>query len=384
MYRHALMIAAYTNRTLVLYEPKSDTSPFGCPVSNDNTSSYPSGLQRLVHHPEWFSGNCPVPCSLPYNDWMQRANSSYSEIPFLCADKGNEISVLTMGGVPLKWYFFTKVYRDMHARKQKEWIARLGADVVEMAWLSAGKWEEGVRWDDLLPGMTLESVLDYTVNKTSWDEVFGLLTRAGVLRFQPWIARSVRMRVSEIPIPREYVAIHVRRGDKLKRKEGISTSADLVEVFWQERGYNSSNQPTNYIPFSHYLSALDASSPRDVYVATDDPVTVRREISALEPNRFRFHFHPDSASTIGHLQDESDCVRKYERTIGAMTDLLLMIRSTIAVAEYSSNWGILVRFHRTFLADGRVGSASVRDMRIAFGLDTPVCEFFQNCLAPAS
>jgi hypothetical protein len=152
-----------------------------------------------------------------------------------------------------------------------------------------------------------------------------------------------------------------------------------VDKFWREQGYNSSTQPTNYFPFSHYLSKLDASSPRDVYVATDDPETVRREISALKPNRFRFHFYPDSASTTGHLQDESDCAKKYERTIGAMTDLLLLIRSTIAVAEYTSNWGILVRFHRTFLADGRVGSASVRDMRIAFGVGSPVCEFFQDC-----
>jgi hypothetical protein len=149
-----------------------------------------------------------------------------------------------------------------------------------------------------------------------------------------------------------------------------------VETFWQKRGYNSSAQPTNYIPFSHYLSKLDASSPRDVYVATDDPMTVRREISALKPNRFRFHLNPDSASTTGHLHDNSGCVRKYERTIGAMTDLLLLIRSTIAVAEYNSNWGMLIRFHRTFLADGRVGSASVRDMRIAFGGGSPVCEFF--------
>lgn len=162
---------------------------------------------------------------------------------------------------------------------------------------------------------------------------------------------------------------------ELQRVEGISTSADLVDAFWQERGFNSSTQPTNYIPFSHYLSKLDASSPPDVYVATDDPETVKREISALGPNRFQFHFYPDSASTTGHLQDESDCVRKYERTIGAMTDLLLLIRSTIAVAEYSSNWGMLVRFHRTFLADGRAGSASVRDLRIAFGTDSALCEY---------
>jgi hypothetical protein len=214
MYRHALMIAAYTNRTLVLYEPESDTSPFGCPMSGNTTSpSYPSGLQRLVHHPKWISGNCPVPCSLPYDVWMQRANVSDAEAAFLCADKGNEVSVLTLGGIPLKRYFVWKVYSDMHARKQKEWIARLGADAGEMAWLSANKWEEGVRWDDVRPGMKLESVLGHMANKTSWDEVFGLLTRAGALRFQPWIARSVRRRVAEISVPREYVAIHVRRGD---------------------------------------------------------------------------------------------------------------------------------------------------------------------------
>jgi hypothetical protein len=213
MYRHALMIAAYTNRTLVLYEPESDTSPFGCPSGNTTSPSYPSGLQRLVHHPEWLSGNCPVPCSLPYDVWMQRANVSEAA-PVHCADyQGNKVSVLTIGGIPLKTYFTRNVYFDMHARKQKKWIARLGADAGEMAWLSANKWEEGVRWDDLLPGMELETIMGHKANKTSWDEVFGLITRAGALRFQPWIARSIRRRVSEIPIPREYVAIHVRRGD---------------------------------------------------------------------------------------------------------------------------------------------------------------------------
>lgn len=197
-------------------------------------------------------------------------------------------------------------------------------------------------------------------------------------RLQPSAAHFVRLTISCLPLTQLPIFSSLT---ELKRTEGISTSADLVEAFWQERGYNISTQPANYIPFSHYLSKLGASSPRDIYVATDDPKTIRWEISALEPNRFRFYFYPDSTSTIGHLQDESDCVRKYERTIGAMTDLLLLIRSTIAVAEYSSNWGILVRFHRTLLADGRVGSASVRDMRIAFGVASPVCEFFANCLS---
>jgi hypothetical protein len=149
-----------------------------------------------------------------------------------------------------------------------------------------------------------------------------------------------------------------------------------VEAFWRKQGYNASTQPTNYIPFSHYLTKLDASSPPDIYVATDDPEIVKREIRALEPNRFRFHFNPEPASTTGHLQDDSDCARKYDKTIAAMVDLVMVIRSTIAVAEYSSNWGFLVRFHRTFFADGHAGSASARDMRIAFGVESAVCEFF--------
>jgi hypothetical protein len=161
---------------------------------------------------------------------------------------------------------------------------------------------------------------------------------------------------------------------ELKRVEGISTSSYLVENFWSKRGYNASSQPTNYIPFSHYLSKLDAFSPRDIYVATDDPETVKSEISALEPNGFRFYFNPDSASSTGHMHDDSDCARKYERTISAMADLIMMARSTTAVGEYSSSWGSLVRFHRTFLADGHVGSATVRDMRIAFGGESPMCE----------
>jgi hypothetical protein len=154
-----------------------------------------------------------------------------------------------------------------------------------------------------------------------------------------------------------------------------------VDAFWQNQGYNRSTQPTNYIPLSHYLTKLDASSPSDIYVATDDPETVKREIRSLKPHRFRFHLNPESASSTGHLQDASDCSRKYDKTISALVDLAMVIRSTIAVAEYSSNWGILVRSHRTFFADGRAGSASVRDMRIAFGVSSPVCEFV-DCVPP--
>jgi hypothetical protein len=226
-YIYAILIAAYTNRTLVLLEPESDTSAFGCPATIDDPFlTYPSGLQRLVQHPEWISGNCPVPCSLPYDFWMQLANKTKSEpkVPHHCLDQGNNVSVLALGGQPLKEYFIGKIFWDMHFKhhekawiahfkNKKAWIARLGADSSEMQWFVDHEWEEGVRWQDYDGKRPLVEVLDLSVNITSWDRIFALLSRAGVLRFQPWIARDVRLRFSEIPIRGDYAAIHVRRGD---------------------------------------------------------------------------------------------------------------------------------------------------------------------------
>jgi hypothetical protein len=217
-YIHAILIAAYTNRTLVLLEPESNTSAFGCPATNNNddpTLAYPSGLQRLVQHPEWISGNCPVPCSLPYDFWMRLANKSRDERkePHQCSDQGKNVSVFALGGTPLKEYFLGPIFWDMHFTLKKAWIARLGANSSEMKWFGDHKWEEGVRWQDYDGKRPLVEALDLSVNVTSWDRVSALLSRAGVLRFQPWVARDLHRRVSEIPIRGDYIAIHVRRGD---------------------------------------------------------------------------------------------------------------------------------------------------------------------------
>jgi hypothetical protein len=91
---------------------------------------------------------------------MQRANITVTKDPILCVDQGNVVSVLPIGGIPLKRYFIQRVYLDMHFRPQKEWIARLGVDSNEMAWFSANKWEEGeemktgtaTNWDQLATG----------------------------------------------------------------------------------------------------------------------------------------------------------------------------------------------------------------------------------------
>jgi hypothetical protein len=157
----------------------------------------------------------PSAVLVAYVFWMRLANKSEgkSKKPHYCLDQGKNVSVFALGGKPLKEYFLGPIYWDMHFTLKKAWIARLGADSSEMKWFGDHKWEEGVRWQDYDGKRPLVEALDLSVNITSWDRVLALLSRAGVLRFQPWVARDLQSRVSEIPIRGDYVAIHVRRGD---------------------------------------------------------------------------------------------------------------------------------------------------------------------------
>jgi hypothetical protein len=117
MYRHALMIAAYTNRTLVLYEPESDTSPFSCPASIDNTSSYPD-YNVWCTIPSGSAGTAQCR-ALPYDGWMQRAEQSLTR-RFHSSARIRETRFL----YSTIWRASEKIFchesiRDMHNRKQK-------------------------------------------------------------------------------------------------------------------------------------------------------------------------------------------------------------------------------------------------------------------------
>jgi hypothetical protein len=137
---------------------------------------------------------------------------------------------------------------------------------------------------------------------------------------------------------------------------------------WRSKGYGKEDEvPSNYVPFWHYVESAWGScdgaqdqltsnretSPRLVYIATDDPETVRRELDALPKSSdgstvvnscqdtANVVFAPSSKETRFHLKDggnDDDCHTVYERNIAALADLFVLARSDKFVGDYNSNW----------------------------------------------
>ena len=364
----AVLLASYLNRPLVVLDPPingesskfSSNSPFGCPPDDpNNTTNFQTGLGRLIDYPVWLNKGCGMPCigEHNYSFWRSvaqhkesRRNEVSPDTEHRCMDEdGRNVSVLAIGG-DLRHLLMSPKYNMFEnlARKSPDWVSRIGATQYEARWLANHS-----------KNLTLDAI---------YDQISALLSRAGVVMFQPWINREVHSFISRFDdvLPKHYVAFHVRRGDKL-----IAEAKYWVNEYWAKQGYNETTQPSNYIPFSHYLEQVqneqESGVLTNVYIATDDQDTIKREIDELSGfSNVSFYMNPDSSSTI-HLQSDMECSKRYNRTIAAIADLNILSQSDIFVGEYNSNWGRLVHTARTSFVDGEIGTARQLDMRIAFG-----------------
>ena len=133
----------------------------------------------------------------------------------------------------------------------------------------------------------------------------------------------------------------------------------------------SNNWKQYLTQFENVSTCLDG--PRTVYVSTDNPAEVKAEIDDLPkdskgfallvtnsgevPMCHKFHFiftNYDAESAGGyHLQVTPSCEEQYSRNIASVADLMLLSKSNIAVMEYNSNWGRLVRIFRLRLNDSQ-------------------------------
>lgn len=371
-YLMASLVATYLNKALVILEPPRDHnrfsqgSQFGCPTNPykefGKTTRFPDGLQRLIQHPHWISRGCRVPCqgTMTYKDWEMARQGQWQYLKNgiihseECKEANRHIKIMPMGGNDLRELFHRTLKREIIDRSSSsydpkhahDWVMRLGAKAHEA-----------------------EVFTTLTTDTEIWDFLSALMSRSGLLRFQPWIGRDVAkyVRSSNLPTDVSYDAIHVRRGDKLIRE-----ATKEVNNYWLERGYRQPF-PTNYIPFSHYIdkgwggrqgnyckrikshgtvnNRLDA---RLVYVATDDPKTVREEIEMLPKakggntiadncHRLRFIFSPAAQEdeTVYHLNSHGvrdDCNERYIRNIQAIADLMILSKSEKLIADFNSNW----------------------------------------------
>ncbi|KAL3767109.1 hypothetical protein ACHAWO_000341 [Cyclotella atomus] len=365
-YLLASLVATYLNKALVILEPPRDFnrfsqgSQFGCPTNPykeyGTTTRFPDGLQRMIQHPHFISRGCRVPCqgTMTYKDWEIKRQS---QLQYLkkgelhheeCKEASRHIKVMPMGGYDLRELFHRSLRSQMVDRSSSNYDPK-----------------QAHSWAMRLGAKPHEAEVFTTLSNASeiWDFLSALMSRSGLLRFQPWIARDVAeyIRSSNLPTDVSYDAIHVRRGDKLIRE-----ATKEVNNYWLERGYRQPF-PTNYIPFAHYIergwggrhgnyckriklrgTVNNKLSARLVYIATDDPATVRKEIDELPKAkggntiadncyRLRFIFSPAAQEdgTVYHLNSKGfhdDCRDRYLRNVQVSKN------SSISSHTLDSSW----------------------------------------------
>jgi hypothetical protein len=117
-----------------------------------------------------------------------------------------------------------------------------------------------------------------------------------------------------------------------------------------------------------------------VHVATDDQTVVKAEIEDLPkgkdghtllfagdgaPTCHRFHFvFTSHGAPLGHHihkgYGKGSCEERYKRILAAFADLMLLARSNVAMVEFNSNWGRLVRTFPLHMNDSRKVANSAR------------------------
>lgn len=414
----ASMMATYANKAMVLLEHPHEghafkgSSQFGCPKdarqhkSKDQWSlnrAFPTGLSRLQRHPDWLSNKCPLPCqgTFKFDDWdtirKSRKNSIYYPRVYTpqevqCSNgNGRHTKVLVIGGEEARDYFEGHFREKMLQRPSTRafgWAMRMGATQKEAS-----------------------AFVKLTEEGAIWDFMSALMARSGIIRFQPWIARDVEdwIRAGNLTLNEYYDSIHVRRGDMLTQGNDHEATGH-VKAYWKDRGFrhpgdegssdpNAPTAPANYIPFAHYLIQYDDlecnDKPRTVYVATDDPWEVKKEIEELQKeeddgvvstgngcHKFKFvlNHYMDSEAPAFHLHDgpqQGRCIERYHRNIASIADMMVAAKSDTFIGEMNSNWSRLVRIFRMELKekaddDGIESHHVERKMKVAWGNDVPL------------
>lgn len=419
----AAEVATYLNRALVVHDAPQwvqkfkGGSQFGCPkdalVGGENhvlmreqeegkrpkgtrgwVPNFPTGLERLIQHPDWLSRKCSIPCQDDFKYWDWENARTKQQSPYEDPETGKkdwtfdlqevkckgphgrDTNVLVVGGYELRKYFDQEIKEKM--------VHRVPTSPIDSAIDSANGQDDqddkndnqdAYDWAVRLGASSVEAkaFTDLDQEEDIWDFVSALMARSGIIRFQPWIARDVEAFIKKagLPLNVEYDSIHVRRGDKLEQE-----SKREVNNFWRSRGYGKGTGrkiPRTYIPFSHYVGQGYHKQPCNadgeahlVYVATDDPRIIKQEITGMKKDdlgftvmnkchKFNFVFGPPTKDDKSiHLNSEGghkNCVDRYKRNIAGIADLLILAKSNLFVGEFNSNWGRLVRVFRMRLND---------------------------------
>ncbi len=335
-------VAASFHREIVVIDPglNASSESLGC-RSEGNTSQYVD-LLDLLEIPSSTACNKAL-CTKTYSEWRQilataKSNDELTTISCYKKDNGPPISVMVSGGFALRNLYPAPMRDTAKQLDFPHWVPHLGATPRQIEFFRN----------------TSNTVEDL------WMGVAGLI--APKIQWRSSVREEVTELVTEMHLPPRFTAIHVRRGDKLNGE-----AYEMVKAYWESRGGNPNK--IKYLPLEAYVAQLNIfRDPLDIYIATDDPLTVRKEIKQLKATgtKWKFHILSGHRSHPGHVLQEKNCSVRYAMTMDALAELEVLIRADVFVGEFNSNWGKYIHTMRT---DFSGAYPKVRDFRFAIALE---------------
>jgi len=351
----AAMLATFTNKAMVVLDAPRELI---CPGEEQDVDvDYPLAFSSIVKSPKWLMQECPVPCQAThaYADWDDfRRSRSNADSPVAFCTKDDDssggggsltTSVFVVGGDETRVYFdkyFKKLIKGASSSISYEWAVRAGAAPHEAEVFSKLKGGDDV-----------------------YDYMGALLVRSDVLRLQQKIRDDTTKHIHTYIYPKGHKktphdAIYVRRGEDI----GADPKAKwlYIDSYWDAAGgiYNGVTPTTttrrDYIPLLHYMRHYhDLKCSKDlrrVYIATDDPKAVRREIHELGPKKGHAvlfnncHKIKFTVSKVKKILGAGVCAARYARTIADISDFIVVRTADTFVGEFNSDWGKLIRLFR--------------------------------------
>lgn len=300
------------------------------------------GLNRLIQHPQWLSHGCPVPCqsSYDYSKWnavrKPTINGNYIRDPtnveqVTCRNVNDrQATVLVIGLDDVQRHFERMWKEEMSVRPSydmaHQWALRLGAK-----------------------GHEAHQFAMLEMDGDVWDYASALMTRSGIIRFQPWIANEIKVKIKSTTLPLNwpYTAIWTYR----------------------DSGYVESRRPRELLTYFQRLESTGCKKDgraQPVYVATDDPRWVQDEIDMFlkgsQCRNAKFILNPVSSINT-HIAN--DCSRLHRDKIDTVANLMILAKSeTYLGGRESSDVSWLVRTFRTSVD----GSLDTMDASTCYGL----------------
>lgn len=134
----------------------------------------------------------------------------------------------------------------------------------------------------------------------------------------------LKQRIDELKIPKDYIGVHIRRGDKITSREMKEMHLDLYI-----------NTIINY---------KDISS--NVYIATDDTSIINEIKEKLRHNGFNVFYNSLNRSTGFNeaVFNHSSKQERREETFNVLSDMEVLIHSKFFIGTYTSNLSRVVPF----------------------------------------